>query len=109
MEELNECIWNSKPRSQNCDVYSRLVCYPTYSKHDTLRDIVLERIRAVNEYIRSNVDGYIKKIVVFSPDKSSSRRHQKVKIYFNFVDDVEIPIISETITTETTYGRRKTS
>lgn len=28
--------------------------------------------------------------------------------YFNFVDDVEIPVISETITTETTYGRRKT-
>lgn len=82
---------------------------PHNSKHDTLRDIVLERIRAVNEYIRSNVDGYIKKIVVFAPDKSSSRRHQKVKIYFNFVDDVEIPIISETITTETTYGRRKTS
>ncbi|MCI6837708.1 MAG: hypothetical protein MR861_07660 [Clostridiales bacterium] len=29
--------------------------------------------------------------------------------YFNFVDDVDIPIISEPITTETTYGPRKTA
>ncbi|MDD7312582.1 MAG: DUF4368 domain-containing protein, partial [Clostridia bacterium] len=44
-----------------------------------------------------------------APDKSSGKRQQKVKIYFNFVDDVEIPVISETIITETTYGRRKTA
>ena len=50
---------------------------------------------------------YIKKIVVFAPDKSGGKRQQKVKIYFNFVDDVEIPVISEAITTETTYGRRE--
>ena len=37
------------------------------------------------------------------------QRQQKVKIYFSFVDDVEISAISETITTETTYGRRKTA
>ena len=50
-----------------------------------------------------------KKIVVYAPDKSSGKRTQKVKIYFNFVDDVDIPIISEPITTETTYGPRKTA
>ena len=52
---------------------------------------------------------YIKKIIVYAPNKSSGKRTQKVKIYFNFVDDVDIPIISEPITTETTYGPRKTA
>jgi len=46
---------------------------------------------------------------VFAPDKSSGKRQQKVKIYFNFVDEIEIPVISEPIITETTYGRRKTA
>ena len=63
----------------------------------------------VKELTQTIVNEYIKKIVVFAPDKSSGKRQQKVKIYFNFVDDVEIPVISETITTETTYGRRKTA
>ena len=61
----------------------------------------------VEELTQTIVNEYIKKIVVFAPDKSSGKRQQKVKIYFNFVDDVEIPVISETIITETTYGRRK--
>ena len=63
----------------------------------------------VKELTQTIVNEYIKKIVVFAPDKSSGKRQQKVKIYFNFVDDVDIPVISETITTETTYGRRKTA
>ena len=62
----------------------------------------------VEELTQTIVNEYIKKIIVFAPDKSSGKWTQKVKIYFNFVDDVEIPVISETITTETTYGRRKT-
>ena len=33
----------------------------------------------------------------------------KVKIFFNFVDDVDIPVISEPIVTQTTYERRKTA
>ena len=63
----------------------------------------------VEELTQAIVNEYIQKIIVFAPDKSSGKWTQKVKIYFNFVDDVEIPVISETITTETTYGRRKTA
>ncbi len=43
------------------------------------------------------------------PGKSSGKRKQKVKIFFNFVDDVDIPVISEPIITQTTYERRKTA
>ena len=63
----------------------------------------------VEELTQTIVNEYIKKIIAFAPDQSSGKRTQKVKIYFNFVDDVEIPVISKTITTETTYGRRKTA
>ena len=52
---------------------------------------------------------YIKKIIVYASDKSSGKRRQKVKIFFNLVDDVDIPVISEPIITQTTYERRKTA
>ena len=55
------------------------------------------------------VNEYIKKIEVFPPDKSSGKRVQKVKIYFNFVDDVEIPVVSELVVAKSTPGRRKTA
>ena len=61
----------------------------------------------VEELTPTIVNEYIKKIVVYAPDKSSGRRTQKVKIYFNFVDDVDIPVISEPVITKTSYERRK--
>ena len=63
----------------------------------------------VPELTPTIVNEYIKKIEVFAPDKSSGKRKQKVKIFFNFVDDVDIPVISEPIVTQTTYERRKTA
>ena len=63
----------------------------------------------VPELTPTIVNEYIKKIEVFAPDKSSGKRVQKVKIYFNFVDDVEIPVISEPVVAKPTLGRRKTA
>ena len=71
--------------------------------------VLTQKYVDVEELTQTIVNKYIKKIVVYAPDKSSGKRTQKVKIYFNFVDDVDIPIISEPITTETTYGPRKTA
>ena len=71
--------------------------------------VLTQKYVDVEELTQTIVNEYIKKIVVYAPDKSSGKRTQKVKIYFNFVDDVDIPIISEPITTETTYGPRKTA
>lgn len=50
----------------------------------------------VTELTLTTVNKYIKKIVVSAPDKSSGKRKQKVKIYFNFVDEVDIPVLSTT-------------
>lgn len=63
----------------------------------------------VPELTPTIVNEYIKKIEVFAPDKSSGKQVQKVKIYFNFVDDVEIPVISEPVVAKSTLGRRKTA
>ena len=71
--------------------------------------VLTQKYVDVEELTQTIVNEYIKKIVDYAPDKSSGKRTQKVKIYFNFVDDVDIPIISEPITTETTYGPRKTA
>ena len=63
----------------------------------------------VTELTQTIVNEYIKKILVYAPDKSSGKRQQRIKIFFNFVDEIDIPVLSGEIMTETTYGRRKTA
>lgn len=63
----------------------------------------------VEELTQTIVNEYIKKIIVYAPDKSNGKRKQKVKIFFNFVDDVEIPVLAEPMIAESTLGRRKTA
>ena len=55
-------------------------CSAHYIREDVLRELVLERIR-----------------------------RQKVEIIFNFVDEVEIPVLAEPMIAESTLGRRKTA
>ncbi len=71
--------------------------------------VLTQKYVDVQELTQTIVNEYIKKIVVSALDKSSGKRKQKVKIYFNFVDEIDIPVISEPIITETTYERRKTA
>ena len=68
-----------------------------------------EKYVDVPELTQTIVNEYIKKIVVFPPDKSSGKRQQKIKIYFNFLDEVEIPALEQSVTLEQTCGRRKTA
>lgn len=68
-----------------------------------------EKYVDVTELTPTIVNEYIRKIVVYAPDKSSGKREQKIKIYFNFIDELEVPLISETITAETTRENRKTA
>ena len=72
-------------------------------------------IQKAHKYVGiEELDGYalrelVSAIYVDAPDKSSGKRVQKVKIYFNFVDDVEIPEVSELVVAKSTPGRRKTA
>ena len=63
----------------------------------------------VTELTQTIVNEYIKKIIIHAPDKSGGKRRQKVEIFFNFVDDVEIPVLAEPMIAESTLGRRKTA
>ena len=49
----------------------------------------------VTELTQTIVNEYIKKIIIHAPDKSDGKRRQKVEIFFNFVDDVGIPVLAD--------------
>ena len=70
---------------------------------------LLEKYVDIPELTQTIVNEFIKQIIVYAPDKSSGKRTQKVKIVFNFLEEVEVPEISEPVITKTTYGRRKTA
>ena len=55
------------------------------------------------------VNEFIKKIIIYAPEKQGTKRIQKVKIIFNFLDELDMPEIGEPVITETTYGRKKTA
>ena len=63
----------------------------------------------VEELTQTIVNEYIKKIIIHAPDKSGGKRRQKLEIIFNFVDEVEIPVLAEPMIAESTLGRRKTA
>ena len=63
----------------------------------------------VTELTQTIVNEYIKKIIIHAPDKSGGKRRQKVEIIFNFVDEVENPVLAEPMIAESTLGRRKTA
>lgn len=68
-----------------------------------------EKYVDVTELPQTIVNEYIKEILVYAPDKFSGKWHQRIKIFFNFVDEIDIHVLSGNIMTETTYGRRKTA
>ena len=59
------------------------------------------------------VNEYIRKIEVFASDKSSGKRKQKIKIYWNFVDELDLEIFSQPIVyeriTKQTQNMQKTA
>ena len=84
-----------------CPTYIKGSCLGCEQEHTTGDCFTRDCLKEKNEYI--------KKIVVYATEKSSGRRQQKVKIYFSFVDDVEVLVISEPMIAQTTYERRKTA
>ncbi len=53
------------------------------------------------------VNEFIKKIIVYAPEKVGAKRTQKVKIIFSFPDGLDMPEIGEPAITESSRGRRK--
>ena len=93
IEETKEWVLQQEEMNESLDAFIALA----------------EKYVEVPELTQAIVNEYIKKIVVYAPDKSGGRRQQKVKIYFNFLDDVEIPAISAPAISETRLESRKTA
>ena len=55
------------------------------------------------------VNEFVKKIIVHEADKSSGHRRQTVEIVFNFIGQLELPILTEPITLEAPSKQRKTA
>ena len=94
---VNEYIWEDAEKFQEEWIQCR--------RADQERGIREDKKRLA----QAIVNEYIKKIIVFPSDKSSGKRRQKIKIYFNLPDEVEIPALEQSVTLKQTYGRRKTA
>ena len=68
---------------------------------------LVEKYVDIPELTPTVVNEFIKQIIVYASEKSGTRRIQKVRIIFNFLDELDMPEISEPVITETTSGRRK--
>ena len=68
-----------------------------------------EKYVDIPELTPTIVNEFIKKILVYAPDKSSGKRKQRVRIFFNFLDEVEIPAVFEPIIYERPTKNRKTA
>ncbi len=69
----------------------------------------MEKYVDISKLTPTIMNKFIKQIIVYAPEKFNSKRAQKIKIVFNFLEEVEVPEISEPVVTETIYGRRKTA
>ncbi len=70
---------------------------------------LVEKYVDVPKLTTAIVNEFVKKIIVHEADKSSGNRRQIVEIIFNFVGTVEIPVLTDPITTETPCTQRKTA
>ena len=70
---------------------------------------LVEKYVDIPELTTAIVNEFIKKIIVHEADKSSGHRRQTVEIIFNFVGQIEIPILTEPVTLEATPKQRKTA
>lgn len=70
---------------------------------------VVQRYVDVSELTPTIVIEYIKKIIVYAPDKSSGHRQQKVKIFWNFLDEIDIPDIERTVVYQRPLKTQKTA
>ena len=93
IEVLEELIASQQEATDNYDRFAALV--------EKNVDIPVLTPTIVNEFI--------KKILVYAPDKSSGKRKQEIKIIFNFVGQVDIPILTAPILLEGTAQNRKTA
>ena len=75
---------------------------------DNLLEVV-HRYMDVPKLTPTIVNEYIKKIIVYAPDKSCGHRQQKIKIYWNFLEEIELPEMGGTVVYQRSLKTQKTA
>ena len=104
--------YEAEQASLNNEIIGLEDCVATREEMDDSFDrfaALVEKYVDIPELTPAIVNEFVKKIVVYAPEKQGTRRIQKIRIIFNFLNELDMPEISEPIVTETTYGRRKTA
>jgi len=70
---------------------------------------LVEKYVDVPELTGTIVNAFIRKIIVHAPDKSSGKRKQEIEIIFNFVGQVDIPVLTESIILERASKGKRTA
>ena len=68
-----------------------------------------EKYVDIPELTPSIASEFIEKILVYAPDKSSGKGQQRIRIFFNFLDEVAIPAAIEPIIYGRTTKSRRTA
>ena len=58
---------------------------------------IIRKYVGVKELTPTIVNEFVKKIIVYAPDKSSGHRRQKVQIVWNFIGEVNLPGDSQVV------------
>ena len=90
---LSESIKQQKERADGCDQFHALV----------------EKYVDVPELTPTIVNEYIKRIIVHAPDKSSGHRVQRIQSFFNFLEDTNLPLLSEPVACQAKHSKEKTA
>ena len=104
--------YEAEQASLNNEIIGLEDCVATREEMDDSFDrfaALVEKYVDIPELTPAIVNEFVKKIVVYAPEKQGTRRIQKIRIIFNFLNELDMPEISEPIVTKTTYGRRKTA
>ena len=79
-KELTEKV---KAEQQEVDTYEQ-----NKSDFDSFTAIIRKYVR-ITKLTPTNVNEFVKKIIVHAPDKSSEHRRQKIQIVWNFIGELE--------------------
>lgn len=90
---LSEWIKQQQERADGCDQFHALV----------------EKYVNVPELTPTIVNEYIKRIIVHAPNKASGHCVQRVQIVFNFLEDTNLPLISEPVAYQAKHSKEKTA
>lgn len=58
---------------------------------------IVRKYVGIRELTPTIVNEFVEKIIVHAPDKSSGHRRQKIELVWNFIGEVNLPDVDQTV------------